>query len=582
MKIIPQKKLSEIWLKASVVGSLWAVVEIVIGSLLHNLKLPLAGSILSFFSVFLIVAFFQIWKQPGMIWRAGLICAIMKSISPGAIIIGPMIGIFLEALILDLSIRIFGKNMVAYTVGGALAVFSALVHKLVSWLILYGWDLVVVFENMTQFAFRQLKFEQWSPAMLLLAISIIYLFTGGIAALLGYLAGKDYLRNGSEQSKTIRTDPEAGLERQVQVKGGYSVWALVLVPVFLVLGMIVISRSELSVALLFSGLFSGIIVWRYPANMRFLKKTAFWFQLVLILLFSALFYNGFSVDGFFKPEGWIAGIKMFLRALLVMAAFSAISREIKNPFVRNLMGNQNLRTLYLSLELAFSVLPGLIADSTVRKQRSGNIGGLVRHLLGYSSVLLDHFIKLEQTRPTIFIVTGPVHSGKSTFLANVVTLLQKQSLAINGFVTHVQVDVDGLKRYVVEDLITGQKQLLCADIPQTGPVRTGRFSFYEQGLSLGETIINRQVNSYFDLLVVDEIGPLELKDQGWAPSLDRIFRERPVNQLWVVRERLLSQVMRRWPAGDVYVFDIRKTRSDRAVETIVTRCCSETVLKTID
>ena len=74
---IPYKPLSEKWLKASVIGSLWAVVEIVLGSLLHNLKVPFAGSILSFFTVYLIIAFFQLWKLDGVIWRAGLICALM-------------------------------------------------------------------------------------------------------------------------------------------------------------------------------------------------------------------------------------------------------------------------------------------------------------------------------------------------------------------------------------------------------------------------------------------------------------------------------------------------------------------------
>jgi len=59
---LPQKPLSEKWMKASVIGSLWAVVEIVLGSLLHSLNIPMAGSILSLLTVFLIIAFFQLWK----------------------------------------------------------------------------------------------------------------------------------------------------------------------------------------------------------------------------------------------------------------------------------------------------------------------------------------------------------------------------------------------------------------------------------------------------------------------------------------------------------------------------------------
>ncbi len=101
--------LETIWLKAAVVGGLWASVEIIVGSFLHNLRIPLSGSILAFFGVVLLIAFYKNWPDKGLIWRAGLICALMKSISPSAVILGPMIGIFLEALLLQLSITVLGE-----------------------------------------------------------------------------------------------------------------------------------------------------------------------------------------------------------------------------------------------------------------------------------------------------------------------------------------------------------------------------------------------------------------------------------------------------------------------------------------
>ncbi|HPT04887.1 MAG TPA: hypothetical protein PLG86_07070, partial [Bacteroidales bacterium] len=63
--------LSDVWLKAAVVGGLWASVEIIIGSFLHNLRIPFAGSILASFGTIFLVAFFQLWPVKGLIWRAG-------------------------------------------------------------------------------------------------------------------------------------------------------------------------------------------------------------------------------------------------------------------------------------------------------------------------------------------------------------------------------------------------------------------------------------------------------------------------------------------------------------------------------
>jgi len=120
MKNTPSKPLNTVWVQAAVAGGLWASVEIILGSFLHNLRIPLSGSILTGFSVIILIAFYHIWPRKGMIWRAGLICALMKSISPSAIIIGPMIGIFTVALIMDLIIRIGGNHLSSYLLAGAL------------------------------------------------------------------------------------------------------------------------------------------------------------------------------------------------------------------------------------------------------------------------------------------------------------------------------------------------------------------------------------------------------------------------------------------------------------------------------
>ena len=77
---------SQRWTKASVLAGLWAGIEIVAGSFLHNLKIPFSGTFLTLISITLVIGFYQIWKQPGIIWRAGIITALMKSISPAVIL----------------------------------------------------------------------------------------------------------------------------------------------------------------------------------------------------------------------------------------------------------------------------------------------------------------------------------------------------------------------------------------------------------------------------------------------------------------------------------------------------------------
>jgi hypothetical protein len=182
METLVYKPLNSIWLKASVVGSFWASVEIILGSFLHNLKIPLSGTILSFITVYLLISFMQIWKEKGLIIRAGLICALMKSISPSAIIIGPMIGILTEAVLLEFFIFIFGKNLIGYMIGGAFAVLSAMLHKIVSLILLYGLDLIKILSDLYKFSTKQINLEGIKPGYLVLSIAGIYIMVGIVAA----------------------------------------------------------------------------------------------------------------------------------------------------------------------------------------------------------------------------------------------------------------------------------------------------------------------------------------------------------------------------------------------------------------
>ena len=155
METLIDKPLKSIWLKASVIGSFWASIEIILGSFLHNLRIPLTGTILSFISVYMLISFLQVWKENGLIIRAGLVCALMKSISPSAIILGPMIGIITEAVLLEFFIFLLGKNLLGYMIGGAFAVLSALIHKLASLLILYGLNFIKILSSLFTYSVKQ-------------------------------------------------------------------------------------------------------------------------------------------------------------------------------------------------------------------------------------------------------------------------------------------------------------------------------------------------------------------------------------------------------------------------------------------
>ncbi|MBW6498137.1 MAG: hypothetical protein K0B09_07105 [Bacteroidales bacterium] len=570
MELFPQKHLSDKWLKAAVVGSLWATIEIIIGSLLHNLKIPLAGTTLSFITVFLIISFFQLWRENGIIWRAGLICALMKSISPSAIILGPMIGILSEALILEMIIRLAGKNPVAYAIGGALAVFSALLQKAATLLILYGLDFVRLLENMTLFATRQLRIESLSPANLLWILSAVYLMSGAIAGILGYGTGQRYLKTHEKEALNSPVPIQAKSDLFSHSKKRQHSLPLLFIAFFmLVLGMLVISYSSLKISAIFSFFWLFFTYWRYGQHMRYLKKPGLWLQLGFIILFSAVFWQGFSLHEPFNTEGLVIGVKMSLRALVLLGGFTAISIELKNPVIKNLLYARGLQSLYESLELSFAALPGIMEEFSSQTKKVLGFRKMTHAMLKRSQSLLEMFSLMGKNRPMVFVLTGKINEGKTKFAMQVVEKLKQGGISPAGFFSVGNTNDQSREAYLLRDIQTSIQKELCSFDPGKNKVRVGRFYFDEKGIEFGRKIILESLKQKNDLLVIDEIGPLEINDQGWAPALEVVIKNSGFPQLWIVRESLLKPVIRKWNLGDVYVFNVSVETVDEIASTIL-------------
>ncbi len=573
MKIYPKKQLSEKWLKAAVVGSLWATVEIVLGSLLHNLKLPLAGSMLSFITVYLVISFFQVWKTNGLIWRAGLICALMKSISPSAIILGPMIGILSQAIILDLVIRLSGKNLFSYLLGGALAVFSALLQKAITLLVLYGWDFVLLLENMYLFAVRQVGMEQLPPSWLLALLSMVYLISGALAGFMGFITGRNFLKIQTDGPSYQPVNPpgKSDLFKHTR-KSNHSIMLLFLGFVVLVTGMLVITRSAVWISAVMVVLVLLFGYQLYPGNMRYLRKPALWIQLGFIVLLSAIFKNG--LEQMFSMEGFSIGLKMGFRALLLLTCFAAISAELKNPVIKNLLYNKGFQNLYQSIELAFSALPGIMEEFYSRSQNIRAFRKLTFTMLNRSQTLLDSFRAAEKNRKPVFILTGKINQGKTSYTGQIVTRLKEKGITVKGFLTMGNTNDSHRNAYFIKDIETGEQTDLCSTRADRQKPNFGRFYFEEKGIQEGCKLIEQCMEAPTDLIIIDELGPMEINDRGWAPAIEKVVESNGLAQFWVVRERLIKPMMRKWNVGDVFVFRLEEDNLATIVHTIINRLTS--------
>ena len=357
--------LKEIWLKAAVAGGIWASFEIIVGSMLHNLHIPFSGTILASLSIVLMMAFLQIWNESGLIWRAGLICGLMKSLSPSAVILGPMTGIMMEAFFMEIMIVILGRNLGAYLLGGIAAMLSTILHKLASLFILYGSDLVSIYLNLFRFIQKQMGMADAEPSELIAWILMVYMLIGSLAALLGTWLGK---RAKKEQmpleAPVLSEDPFLANWADPDPRQKFRMILLLLHLLMIPAMLVLINLYGLKAAsLLPAGIYLAFLLLYYKRIKFRLLKPFFWSQLILMTVLAGLFWHPVDPDSQALPNGWLVGLEMSLRAVLIVSTFSAFSVEIRNPLVTNALSKIGSGSAYAALSLAFNSLPAMLDRS---------------------------------------------------------------------------------------------------------------------------------------------------------------------------------------------------------------------------
>jgi hypothetical protein len=359
-----KKEKNDLWLKAAVVGGLWASIEIIIGSFLHNARLPFAGTTLAFAGTILLIGFYQVWPHRGLIIRAGFITAIMKSVSPSVIIFGPMTGIMMEAILLELVILVAGNNLISLMLAGAFSLSSALFHKVLNLIIFYGFDLIKVYVNIINFALKQFGLDEANEVDILLSLLGVYFTFGFLAAIIGWHIGKKSLklRANLEESNWGVLPSETKDFFEIKEDQKTSISLLFVHILSIPFGLYLFNYHGFVGGLFYVIPYVLVFGIKYAYSLRRLRKPVFWSQLVFIVLLSALFWKSEKSSGFgLNYEGFVVGLEMMSRALFIVIAFSALSVELRNQKVKQFLFSIGFGQFYQSIGLAFGALPIMIS-----------------------------------------------------------------------------------------------------------------------------------------------------------------------------------------------------------------------------
>ena len=181
----------------------------------------------------------------------------------------------------------------------------------------------------------------------------------------------------------------------------------------------------------------------------------------------------------------------------------------------------------------------------------GNLKGLIIVRQLYTIFRERHFY---ENYVMIIILTGPVHSGKTSLLKRIEGKLMESGIFVQGFLSESLWNKDQAIGYDLYNLQNKKSLPFIRKEGKAGWEKIGAYFFLPKGLAEAKEIIFN--SSPLKWLFVDEIGPLELSEKGIWPALAHTFAVAPLKILCVVRRQILDEFLAKIAYPDIHIFDI--------------------------
>jgi nucleoside-triphosphatase THEP1 len=145
----------------------------------------------------------------------------------------------------------------------------------------------------------------------------------------------------------------------------------------------------------------------------------------------------------------------------------------------------------------------------------------------------------------IMIITGPRDSGKTRTAAGLARAWKGQGVAVGGVVSEAVLSGRKKVRYEFRDLLTDACTPYAVLRPDPVPPGGPAYEFLPDGLEFGCAAVLQGMDKPTSVLVIDEIGPLEMTGGGlWEPAR-KAASEFPGRVVLTVRPSLLEELLTR-------------------------------------
>lgn len=321
---------------------------------------------------------------------------------------------------------------------------------------------------------------------------------------------------------------------------------------------------------------SGAALWIEPASLRraWAGRT-----LATILLASGVTAAlvAWASD---VPAGVRAGFAMLVRLAVLVVVTTLAARHINHETWRRALGRIGLGRLGLVCGLALNAMPHLaeawrdtwIALAVRRRRRHPRIRdvlplletmlahtGRVADEAAVAAALRGHMALMPRPEPLVgsplvVVLTGRSGSGKTPAMERLVDILRERGVEVFGFLQPPIWRQGRKEGFDLVDVRSTERAPLGRRVADGQGDHHTPFVFDPRGFALARRALIRPPRR--GVLVVDEIGPVELRGEGHWDAVARAWKAgRPVAAVLTLRRQLIPAFLALLGAREVVIVD---------------------------
>ena len=161
----------------------------------------------------------------------------------------------------------------------------------------------------------------------------------------------------------------------------------------------------------------------------------------------------------------------------------------------------------------------------------------------------------------IYVLKDEIDSGKTSTALKWAKQYQNEGKSVGGILAQAIINDDRKTGYPALNLETGEKKLMASmnKIENEGKISCGRFHFSEEGVRFANHVLSEMKNKP-DVVFIDEVGPLELKEKGLARGIRNVLKNPPSVLFLIVRKSLVEQVCQYFQIENPDIIDTKSSR----------------------